>query len=209
VQPVRRGRPARHEEKAEHDLHDHRCLGRSEQRPEHDRGARVIARPADRTPRRGDKVGREHGDADSRVRYVQGALVLFSRRALALGVRFNEDLFMYLDEIDLGWTLREKGLAAYVDRRVRYRHRNEPLSLGVAAGYLQQRNRAFLARKHLSGPKLLGFLIYSTLLEVPLKAIVRSLQGHPRFGMACVLGHWDGLRGRMGKGRIEKLGRAR
>jgi GT2 family glycosyltransferase len=146
---------------------------------------------------------------DSRVRFVQGALVLFSRRALALGVRFNEDLFMYWDEIDLGWTLREKGLGAYVDRRVRYRHRNQPLSLGVAAGYLQQRNRAFLARKHFSWPKLLGFLLYSTLFEVPLKAVVRSLQGHPRFGMACVLGHWDGLRGRMGKGRIEKLGPAR
>jgi hypothetical protein len=149
------------------------------------------------------------GDADSRVRYVQGALVLFSRRALALGVRFNEDLFMYWDEIDLGWTLRGKGLAAYVDRRVRYRHRNRPLSLGAAAGYLQQRNRAFLATKHFSGPKLLGFLIYSTLFELPMKVVVRSLQGHPRFGMACVLGHWDGLRGRMGKGRLEKLGPAR
>jgi GT2 family glycosyltransferase len=151
----------------------------------------------------------EGGDADSRVRYVQGALVLFSRRALALGVRFNEDLFMYWDEIDLGWKLREKGLAAYVDRRVRYRHRNRPRSLGVAAGYLQQRNRAFLARKHLSGPKLLAFLIYSTLFELPLKVVVRSLQGHPRLGMAYVLGHWDGLRGRMGKGRIEKLRPAR
>jgi GT2 family glycosyltransferase len=149
------------------------------------------------------------GEPDRRVRYVQGALVLFTRRALARDLRFNEDLFMYWDEIDLGWTLRENRLAAYVDRRVRIRHRNRPLSLDPAAGYFHQRNRTFLARRHFSAAKLAGFLLYATLFELPAKLIVRSLQGHPRFGVACVLGYWDGLRGRMGKGRLEKFGSAR
>ena len=50
-----------------------------------------------------------------------------------------------------------------------------------------------------------AYLVYSTFVELPAKVIVRTLQGHPRFALACVLGHWDGIRERMGPGRLESL----
>ncbi len=141
----------------------------------------------------------------ARVLYVQGALVMFTRRALEAGVRFDDALFMYWDEIELGYQLRDKGLAAYVDHRVRVRHRNKPASFSIRTGYLQQRNRTYLAKRYFRGRKRWAYLAYSSLLEVPLKLLVRSIQGHGRFARACLLGQWDGLRGRMGKGRLESF----
>ena len=52
----------------------------------------------------------------SRVLYVQGALVMFTRAALEAGIRFDDALFIYWDEIELGYQLREKGLASAAKR---------------------------------------------------------------------------------------------
>ena len=141
----------------------------------------------------------------SRVLYVQGALVMFTRRALLSGIRFDDALFIYWDEIELGYQLRERGLAAYVDHRVRVRHHNKPAALSIRTGYLQQRNRLYLATKYFRGWKKWAYLAYSNLLEVPGKLLVRTAQGHGGFARACLLGQWDGLRGRMGKGRLESF----
>jgi len=140
-----------------------------------------------------------------RVRFAQGALVLFTRRGLERGLRFDERLFLYWDEIDLGFALRDLDLAAYVDHRVRVRHHNTPVSFTVRAGYFQQRNRVYLAKKHFQGWKKWAYLAYSNLLEVPVKLLARTVQGHPGFARACLLGQWDGMRGRMGKGRLESF----
>jgi hypothetical protein len=43
------------------------------------------------------------------------------------------------------------------------------------------------------------------MVEIPGKLLVRTAQGHGRFARACLLGQWDGLRGRMGKGRLESF----
>ena len=145
------------------------------------------------------------GGTASRALFVQGAVVLFTRRALERGVRFDDNLFMYWDEIELGYELSSRGLAAYVDHRVLVRHRNVPEALNPRTGYLQQRNRAYLARKRFSPGRRAVYLVYSTLVELPGKMIVRTLQGNPRFALACLLGQWDGIRGRMGPGRLESL----
>jgi GT2 family glycosyltransferase len=145
------------------------------------------------------------GGSWSRVLYVQGALVMFTRAALEAGIRFDDALFIYWDEIELGYQLREKGLAAYVDHRVEVRHRNKPASLSIRTGYLQQRNRLYLATKYFRGWKRWAYLAYSNLLEIPVKLLVRTAQGHGGFARACLLGQWDGLRGRMGKGRLERF----
>ena len=145
------------------------------------------------------------GRSASRALFVQGALVLFTRRGLERGVRFEERLFMYWEEIELGYELASRGLAAYVDHRVAVRHRNDPAALNARTGYLQQRNRVYLARKRFSPSRRAAYLVYSTFVELPGKVIVRTLQGHPRFALACLLGQWDGIRGRMGPGRLETL----
>lgn len=145
------------------------------------------------------------GLPSARVLYVQGALVMFTRAALEAGIRFDDALFIYWDEIELGYQLRDKGLAAHVDHRVEVRHRNKPASLSIRTGYLQQRNRTYLAKKYFRGWKKWAYLAYSNMVEIPGKLLVRTAQGHGRFARACLLGQWDGLRGRMGKGRLESF----
>ena len=126
---------------------------------------------------------------------VHGALLLLTARALAAGVRMDENLFMYFDEVDLGFQLREKGLRALVDRRVVFRHNRGPETFEPQVGRLMQRNRLYVARKHGSRFQRLFYTLYSTLLELPAKIVYRSLQGRARFAMACVAGQLDGLRG--------------
>jgi GT2 family glycosyltransferase len=139
------------------------------------------------------------------VDYVQGALVLFTRRAIDAGIRFDDDLFLYYDEIDLGFQVKHAGLRAYLDHRVIVRHKNRDNFLNVRAGYYHQRNRAYIIHKHGAWWQRAAYHAYAFGLELPLKCIVRGLQGHGRFARACVLGHLDGLRGRMGAGRAASL----
>ncbi len=126
---------------------------------------------------------------------VHGALLLLTARALASGVRMDENLFMYFDEVDLGFQLRRKGLRALVDRRVVFRHNRGPETFEPRTGRLMQRNRLYVARKHGRWFQALFYALYSTLLELPLKFVVRTLQGRARFALACVAGQLEGLRG--------------
>jgi GT2 family glycosyltransferase len=131
---------------------------------------------------------------------VHGALLLLTRSVLAAGVRMDENLFMYFDEVDLGFQLRGRGLRAIVDRRVVFRHEGAAETFTPRIGRLMQRNRLYLARKHGRRHQALFYALYSTLFELPLKVVVRSLQGRARFALACVAGQLEGLRGpRLGR----------
>jgi GT2 family glycosyltransferase len=125
---------------------------------------------------------------------VHGALLLLTGKAVAAGVRMDETLFMYFDEVDLGFRLREKGLRALVDGRVVFRHHREPETFAPRVGRLMQRNRLYVARKHGRWFEALFYALYSTLFELPAKVVVRSLQGRARFALACVAGQLEGLR---------------
>jgi len=140
-----------------------------------------------------------------RVEYVQGAFVLFSRRALELGVRFDENLFIYLDEADIGLQLKQRDLEAYVDLRVIVRHKHRPKNLNPRAGYLIQRNRYYFLKKYGKLYHRLFYHLYTASIELPIKLILRSFQGHPYYAWACLLGHVDGVQGRMGMGRVATL----
>ncbi|MBV8859446.1 MAG: glycosyltransferase family 2 protein [Acidobacteria bacterium] len=126
---------------------------------------------------------------------VHGALLLLTGSALAAGVRLDENIFMYFDEVDLGFQLAEKGLRALVDRRVVFKHTRGPETFAPRVGRLMQRNRLYVVRKHGRWFEALFYAIYSTLLELPAKVLVRSLQGRARFALACVAGQLEGLRG--------------
>lgn len=137
--------------------------------------------------------------------YVQGAMVMFTRRALEAGVFMNEDLFGYYDEADIGFRLQRAGLRAYVDTRVHVRHKNREKYFNVRSGYLHQRNRVYIVRRYGRWYHRVAFHLGMTLVELPAKTIVRSLQGRTGFARACLLGYADGVSGRMGKGRIDAL----
>lgn len=137
--------------------------------------------------------------------YVQGALVMLTRAALERGLRFNDDMFAYADEIELGFQAAAAGLAVLVEPNVAVQHRSRGTHFGATEGYLLQRNRWYLVRHH--GTRLhraVNFLLM-TFVELPAKFALRSLQGHPRFARACVLGFIDGVRGHMGIGRVGHL----
>jgi GT2 family glycosyltransferase len=146
-------------------------------------------------------------DAFSDVRtvdFVQGALVVVTRAAMARGIRFDDRLFLYYDEVDLGLQVREVGLKAYVDGRVRVRHKNRDNFMNPRAAYYHQRNRAYVVRKHGTALQHALFQVYALVIELPVKALVRWLQGHRRFVRASLAGHVDGLLGRMGAGRASR-----
>jgi GT2 family glycosyltransferase len=128
--------------------------------------------------------------------YVQGALVLISRRVLELGLLFDQRMFMYCDEADLGYQLKARGLKAYVDLRVIVRHKND-IALNILRGYLHQRNRAYLVMKYGQWYHKCFYLLYTSLCELPAKIILRCAQRRPQYAWACVKGHLDGMFGRM------------
>ena len=83
--------------------------------------------------------------------YVQGAMVMFTRRALEAGVFMNEDLFIYYDEADVGFQLQHAHLRAYADPRVRVRHKNRVKFFNPRSGYLHQRNRVYIVKPMVAG----------------------------------------------------------
>jgi len=125
---------------------------------------------------------------------VHGALLLFTQRAISSGVRMDEQLFMYFDEADVGFQLKQKGLREIVDRRVIFKHTRGAEEFTPLIGRMMQRNRLRVVRRHGRWYHFLFYLFYSTLLELPVKVFVRSLQGRGRFAMACIAGHLEGLR---------------
>jgi GT2 family glycosyltransferase len=145
------------------------------------------------------------GEEPLRATYVQGAMVMFTRRALEAGVLMNEDLFIYYDEADLGFQLKRVGLRAYVDPRVVVRHKNRVKFYNPRSGYLHQRNRVYLVRRYGKWYHRVVFHLGVALVELPAKLIVRSLQGRTQFARACFLGYVDGVAGRMGAGRLQSL----
>ena len=136
----------------------------------------------------------ECGKERQEVFCVHGAFLLLTDRAISRGVRMDEHLFMYFDEVDLGFQLKEKGLCALVDRRVIFKHKRDPQSPTPRTGYLMQRNRLYLIRKYGRWFHLLFYVLYSSLFELPAKMIIRSLQGRTGFALACLKGHLDGFR---------------
>jgi GT2 family glycosyltransferase len=139
------------------------------------------------------------------VDYVQGALVLFSRRALERGVRMNEDLFIYYDEVELGLQTRRQGLRNYVVPTVVIKHKNKPAWFSVRSGYLHQRNRWYMVRRYGRWYHRVFYFLYATLGEVPAKYVIRTIQGHGDFAVAALIGHVDGMMGKMGSGRLFSL----
>jgi GT2 family glycosyltransferase len=145
------------------------------------------------------------GDTALNASYVQGALVLFTRRALQAGVLMNEDLFIYYDEADIGFQLARARLRAYVDPRVRVRHKNHVKYFNPRSGYLHQRNRVYLVHRYGKWYHRAVFHLGMVLAELPAKVIVRVAQRRARFAWACLLGYVDGVAGRTGPGRVNRL----
>ena len=144
-------------------------------------------------------------NARGAVAFVHGAFVLFSRRALEKDIFFDEQLFLYYDEADLGFQLKNQGLKAWVDPQVAIRHKNKVKHFNAVVEYFLQRNRLYMVRKHGAWFHRFFFGAYILFFELPLKFVWRGFQGRSAFLRACALGFWDGFRGQMGSGRLGQL----
>lgn len=132
------------------------------------------------------------------VDYPQGVCFLVAVDSVRDGFALDDSLFLYYEEVDIGFRLQRMGRRAIVDPSVRVRHRADTRHLVVRNAYYQQRNRLYLVRRYGTAAQFALHVCYQALVELPVKVVVRSLQGHGRFARACVLGFLDGLRGRMG-----------
>ncbi|MBI3948671.1 MAG: glycosyltransferase family 2 protein [Armatimonadetes bacterium] len=137
--------------------------------------------------------------------YVQGALVLYTRTALREGVRLDEDLFAYVDELDLGLRLKEIGMRARVHPGVRVRHKVRHGVRSPVEGYLILRNRCYLVRRHGRWYHQAFFFLHLGLVGLPHRCLSQCLRGRHRYARACALGFLDGLRGVVGPGRVGSL----
>ena len=117
----------------------------------------------------------------------------------------NEEMFAYADEIELGLQLRRANLNAYVEPSVLVRHTGRGPRFGAVEGYLTQRNRWYLVRHHGTLPQRVVNFTLTLCVELPLKAIVRTLQGRGRYARACAMGFFDGVCGVTGVGRAGRL----
>lgn len=144
-------------------------------------------------------------DCAIEVDYVQGAAVAFTRIAIESGVRFDNNMFIYLDEIDIGFQLKDRNLKAYVDPHCLVRHKCRPERFNPKTGYLIQRNRIYLTRKLAPFYVYMFNVLYTGFLELPAKVFLRSLQGQFYFSRCCVMGYIDGVLNNMSAGRCLSL----
>lgn len=142
-----------------------------------------------------------------RVLILQGALILFRISAYRAGLAMDERLFMYFEELDLSIKMRRMGFQGLIDTRVVVRHKGVDRGFVTRNAYLQQRNRVYLVRVHGSRLQFLLHILVVGFVELPIKALVRTVQGQRRFARACLLGFVHGLRGRMGIGAFTNFER--
>ena len=130
------------------------------------------------------------------VDYVQGSLILFTRKALQSGIRFDEKLFLYCEEIDIQFQLRKNKLKALVPLNCTVYHKGMK-QFNLLQGYYIQRNRIYLTKKHGNKWQYIIAILYTILFELPIKFVIRSIQGYPNYALFCCLGFIDGIKGKM------------
>ncbi len=129
----------------------------------------------------------------TRVTFVQGAMVFVARNAWMHGLKFDDDLFMYCDELDFGLRARALNLNVYVDPVAEYLHYNEHKQFGLIAGYYIQRNRCIVVSRYGTPLQSILFGLYLLSCELPLKVLIRAVQGKWAFIRAFMDGAHDGL----------------
>ena len=139
------------------------------------------------------------GSVSGEYSCVQGAFVLFTKEAHLKNIYMDENLFLYYEEADLGFKISAAGLCACVAHKVAFLHKSQSKFLDIRSGYYQQRNRIYIVRKHGRLYNYIFFIIYLSIVELPVKFLIRALQGNVRYGFSCYRGFIDGVMGITGR----------
>jgi GT2 family glycosyltransferase len=162
-------------------------------------GGRLDHRANVSTLRGHGEVDRGAFDREEDVDYLPGCALLVRAEALREVGLFDEQFFAYMEDVDLGVRLRERGW------RVRYVpssavvHESGSASGGgyaPARKYANALNSVRFLRKHPSLRGWLGLLLFDV-LTLPLALLREVLRGgRPAAVLAKARGLFDGLRGR-------------
>jgi hypothetical protein len=139
---------------------------------------------------------------DVRVETVHGCALLFSCHAVHQGLLFDETLYMYVDELDLGLRAKLLGINIYITCSVTVKHDNNAGS-GISPSPLQvyyiTRNRVVVTLRNVTCTQKLLFL-NSLLFESVYKLIVYSLvKLRPDLFLFYLQGIIHGFSGHLGK----------
>ncbi|MCD6290656.1 MAG: glycosyltransferase family 2 protein [Anaerolineae bacterium] len=93
-------------------------------------------------------------DADHRVFGGCGGAVAYRRTAWNEAGGFDEQLFMYLEDVDLAWRLRLLGWEAWFAPEARVYHHLSATGGGVLASYYTGRNTLWVLMRDVPGPIL-------------------------------------------------------
>lgn len=107
-----------------------------------------------------------HNHKVKKINYASGAGVFLSMKALKdLGYLFDETMFMYLEDLDLGWSLSMLGYDNYLIPESVIYHKYE-FNRGMRQYYWFERNRHWNMLKNYKWPTLLLLLPASLVMEL-------------------------------------------
>lgn len=143
------------------------------------------------------------------VHWATGACLAMRRRDYEREGGFEEHFFAHMEEIDLCWRLRRRGMTIWVEPKAAVYHLGGG-TLGYHSprkAYLNHRNSLWMLRRNLSRAQLWALLP----LRVPFDfaaAVGYAMKGHGRAAMATLRAIAEGLFGRCPMPRGKRYGRA-
>jgi GT2 family glycosyltransferase len=141
-----------------------------------------------------DRWHREAPSLPTLAAFAQGAFVSFLPPAARVMPLFDERLFMYFDEVQVGLTLRAADLKCLIHPGIRYVHDNASGRFQPYRGYLLHRNKALVATRFAGRTKRLAHAVGLARLLGGIAARGRSPQ--VAYATASLHGWLDGVRDR-------------
>lgn len=135
---------------------------------------------------------RDSGQYDAAVEspLAHGAAMTVSREALEKAGQMTEDYFLYYEEVDWCYRIRQAGYEIWFEPSSLVFHK-ESMSTGKSSPlkeYYKTRNRILFARRNLTGVQLLACLAYLFLVANPIHLVRKVLKGNRRLANAQLKG---------------------
>ena len=163
-------------------------------------GARTLLTKGTNPPIGGGETDCGQYDTLTHVPHVPGALMLITCDAFRKVGLFDEDFFLYTEEVDLCYRVAAAHYDIVVEPQAQIWHKHSASSGGGLSNtylYYSYRNRILFLKKHF--PRT--FLFYSLpLMLISAKTIARCGKRQNMDGMkSCLLGVFHGILGKKGK----------
>ncbi len=140
-----------------------------------------------------DRWRRVTPNASAEALFAQGAFVTFTPAIAKMSTVFDESLFMFFDEVDLGLRVRKAGLKTIIVPGVTYTHDNSDGRYRPLRGYLMWRNRSLTTRKQAGAASPVAHFV--AFLRLIAGVLARAPHFRLSYTRASLRGFFDGIRG--------------